>query len=121
MARLRICWVLASLLLLQSGLAAAHCLTRAGTVVAETMALCTPAGLRVAGSDPPSGAPQAVLPEGFCPACGGLPAVILPPAPLLPRPTFAVVAAAGSFVLAAAISPETRDPARGPRGPPSTV
>ena len=117
MSRRRLSWLLALLLVLQSGLAAAHCLRLAGAG-GGALTICTPAGLHSVVLPPDDGAPAAPGPDGFCPACHVLPAVLLPAAPALPGATWAAAASARTPTTAGAPLPRARDPTRGPRGPP---
>ncbi len=120
MTRRRLSWLLALLLSLQSGLAAAHCLGRAGAPADRAVVICTPSGLRSVALPADHGEPAAPAVDGFCPACHALPTVLLPEAPALPTPAWAS-APSERAPFAAEVPrprPRARDPTRGPRGPP---
>ena len=117
MSRSRLSWLLALLLVLQSGLAAAHCLGRVGGG-GEAVTICTPAGLRSVVLPATGDEPAATTPDGFCAACHALPTVMLPAAPMLSAPAWARASPATEPRAAAAPRPRARDPSGGPRGPP---
>ncbi|WP_439596783.1 DUF2946 family protein [Falsiroseomonas sp.] len=110
-------------LLAQTGLAPALCLWRksahAGGLVTE---LCTMDGTRrvVIGPD------GHVLPDrpahaDFCPVCHGLPQVLLPEPPLLPRPSWVLAPAQHAGPAAAPLRPPIRGPPLGAQAPPALV
>ena len=126
MARLRpfLIQFFAALLFLQSGMAAAHCLR--GMAVSEEMLveICSADGMRTirldADGEPAPDAPPASA-SGFCPACHGLPDIILPEPPILAVPAWS----GESTTWHAAGTPRLRAPGRAPpyamRAPPLTA
>ncbi|UFN50383.1 hypothetical protein LPC08_07130 [Roseomonas sp. OT10] len=143
MARRRLSWLLAALLALQTGLAAAHCLrplqaganaafqagadagfqagADAGFQAGAAMEICTPEGMRWLLPDGQTQDPADhghAGPHGFCPACHALPQLALPDGPVPPAPRWVLLAEAGSVPTAPALRPPVRGPPHGARGPP---
>lgn len=116
--------LLAAVLLLQSGVAVAHCLRGMGGAEGMLVEICSTEGMRTIRLDA-NGEPIADhAPEaegGFCPICHGLPGLDLPEPPRLATPAWFGT----SVVWAMAPTSQLRPPARAPpyatRAPPVTA
>lgn len=105
---------------MQAGVGAAHCLRGLGAAHGLLVEICTIEGKRLALLDH-EGQPMEVPAEagsGVCPACAGLPGVVLPPAPTLSGPVVFAAASAFSLTGAALPSPRARAPPYSTRAPP---
>jgi hypothetical protein len=109
--------LLALLLLLQSGMAMAHCLRgTAGTWLAE---ICTAEGMRMARLDGDGNEmPPAAEPAAFCPVCHGLPAIAAPPAPTAFMPVSYATAIGWTPGADGTATPPARAPPYTGRAPP---
>lgn len=116
--------VLAAVLLLQSGVAVAHCLRGMGAGEGMLVEICSAEGIRTLRLDA-RGEPAAdhapATEAGFCPACHGLPAVDLPLPPLLSTPAWLSEAVAWAMAPGDCWQPPARAPPYTTRAPPVTA
>lgn len=112
------------MLLLQSGVALAHCLRAMAPADGLLVELCAVEGKRLLllGRDgAPIEAPQPAAESGFCPACHGLPQLVLPaPALLVLAPLRAAMPAWHAAGEALRLPP-ARAPPYATRAPPASA
>ena len=126
MARFRpllIC-LLAAVLLLQSGVAVAHCLRGMGGTAGLVVEICSTDGLRsirldANGEPAPDHVPKAE--GGFCPVCHGLPAITLPEPPRLASPAWLGTPVTWQGMAEPRLRPPARAPPYATRAPPITA
>ncbi len=116
--------LLAAVLLLQSGVAVAHCLRGMGAGDGLVVEICSADGLRSIRLDA-NGEPMAdhapAAESGFCPACHGLPAVDLPAPPLVSTPAWLGDSIAWAPSPIGTLRPPARAPPYATRAPPVTT
>ncbi len=126
MARLRpfLIRFLAAVLLLQSGVAVAHCLRGMGAAEGMLVEICSPDGMRTLRLDA-AGEPMAdhapAAGSGFCPACHGLPSVDLPEPPRLAGPAWLGTPITWAPAPGDGWQPPARAPPYATRAPPVTA
>jgi hypothetical protein len=110
----------ALVLLLQSGVGAAHCLRWLGPADGLLVEICAAEGKRLtlldAEGQPAEG--RGETGAGVCPACAGLPAVPLPAPPILGEPVLFATAPSFRLVGSAELAPRARAPPYSTRAPP---
>jgi hypothetical protein len=116
--------LLAAVLLLQSGVAVAHCLRGVGGGDGLVVEICSTEGMRTirldANGDPVADhAPGAE--GGFCPVCHSLPGVTLPEPPRLATPAWLGVPVTWQLVGTERPRPPARAPPYATRAPPVTA
>lgn len=114
------CLAFALVLLMQAGVGAAHCLRGLGAAHGLLVEICTIEGKRLALLDhegQPMEAP-AEAGSGVCPACAGLPGVVLPAAPMVSEPVVFAAAPGFSLTGTALSAPRARAPPYSTRAPP---
>lgn len=113
--------LLAAVLLLQSGVAVAHCLRGMGGSEGLVVEICSAEGMRTIRLDA-NGEPLAdhapAAEGGFCPACHGLPAVDLPAPPRLSSPAWLGEAVNWAMAPGDGWQPPARAPPYATRAPP---
>nr|WP_249731904.1 DUF2946 family protein [Roseococcus sp. SDR] len=116
--------LLAAVLLLQSGVAVAHCLRGMGAAGGLIVEICSPDGMRSIRLDA-NGEPMAdhapAAENGFCPACHGLPGVDLPAPPQLSVPAWLGETIAWAPSSSGTLRPPARAPPYATRAPPVTA
>lgn len=116
--------LLAAVLLLQSGVAVAHCLRGMATSDGLVVEICSPDGMRSIRLDA-NGEPVAdqapAAGSGFCPACHGLPAVDLPEPPRLASPAWLGTSVTWQDRAEHRLRPPARAPPYATRAPPVTA
>ena len=116
--------LLAAVLLLQSGVAVAHCLRGMGAAEGLAVEICSPDGMRSIRLDA-NGEPMAdhapATESGFCPACHGLPAVDLPGPTCLSTPAWLGEAVTWAMARRDGWLPPARAPPYTTRAPPATA
>lgn len=116
--------LMAVLLFMQSGVAAAHCLQGLAQV-GDAIEICSVDGVRVIhldaeGNPLPDQAPVS-HDGGFCPVCHGMPAIDLPAPPMLASPAWAGEAIIWHSAGEARLLPPARAPPYPTRAPPSVT
>ena len=116
--------LLAAVLLLQSGVAVAHCLRGMGGAEGLLVEICSTDGLRTIrldanGEPAPDHAPEAE--GGFCPVCHGLPGITLPEPLRLATPAWLGTAITWQETRQDRLRPPARAPPYATRAPPVTA
>jgi len=116
--------LLAAVLLLQSGVAVAHCLRGMAAGEGMLVEICSPEGKRSVLLDArgePVSNPDGEMAGGFCPICHGLPMVMLPEPSGVATPAWLDGTASWPGFAAAAPPRAARAPPYTSRAPPVTA
>ena len=116
--------LLAAVLLLQSGVAVAHCLRGMGGADGMLVEICSTDGMRTIRLDPHGEPVTEHAPGaegGFCPICHGLPGMSLPEPFRLATPAWLGTSVTWQMAGAERVRPPARAPPYVTRAPPITV
>lgn len=116
--------LLAALLFMQSGVAAAHCLRGMSAGEGMLIEICSTDGMRTMRLDA-TGEPNPMEPASqagaFCAVCHGLPAITLPEPPLVAEPAWVPASLAWHAEGMERLRPPARAPPYSTRAPPITA
>jgi hypothetical protein len=112
--------LIAFALLLQAGLAPAHCLARAAGPAGMETVICSADGMRSLHLGPDGQeVPAQDAGQGVCLACPALPQAALPAAPEVAGPAWVAAGPAWHPAAAEGLPPPARAPPFAPRAPPA--